>query len=163
MYQFLNSAFEKIILRESSLHRLTASACVGIFFACSPLLGVQIIVASTVSWAFGLNTALMLIMLCIVNNPFTMIPIIFIDYFVGYILLEKILHISLHSYEPVVFARFNKFLADCCSRYIAFSSFSIWNYFIGGVIFALICSIVSYPLLYALFKYIKERRRKTRS
>lgn len=159
MYRFLHTAFEKIILREPSVHKLTASSCMGIFLACSPFLGIQLLLASIISWLLRLNTALVIIVLCLVNNPITMIPIILIDYFVGYIVLEKIFHASLYLYEPAWLARFNTFISECCAGYVAAASFSIWNYFVGGVIFALICSITSYPALYALFKYMKQHHK----
>lgn len=156
MYRFLQTAFEKIVLCEPSIHKLTASSCMGIFLACSPFLGIQLLLASLISWILRLNTALVIIVLCLVNNPITMIPIVVINYLVGYVVLEKIFQVPLYLYEPAWLARFDTFVAECCARYMALTTFSIWNYFIGGVIFALLCSVISYPALYVLFKYIKQ-------
>jgi len=155
MYRFFHATFEKIIIGNQSTNILALSSCLGIFLACAPFLGIQTILAFFLSWIFRLNTTIVLIMLCTINNPLTMIPIILIDYFIGYFVTNKLFHIQFSNFEHSWLSSLNTFISEHCSRYITYESFSLWNYLIGGVIFATICSLTSYPLLYALFRRMK--------
>jgi len=128
------------------------------FIASSSLLGVQTFVALGASWLFSLNTAVVLLVLFLVNNPFTMVPIILANYAVGYIVFERLFAISFDSITPLwMLSLRDKISAKLPAGAIA--SFSIWNYLLGGMIFGLICS----GIVYIILRYVMNRSDSTKN
>lgn len=156
MRRYIECLLDRIIKIEHSSARLIASCCTGIFIACSPLLGVQTIAALGISWLLRLNGVVVFLVLFTINNPFTMVPLIVINYFIGYILFEYILHCPL-THMPVPFlGRLNTYLASCIDPLIAPLNFCIYYYIIGGFVCAGISVAITYLCLSTLFERIKK-------
>ncbi len=78
----------KRILRISATpHKVALGFAVGIFLACSPLLGVHIILAIVFSWILRGNFAAAIIG-TVFSNPLTFLFIVMVDYKIGYLCLS---------------------------------------------------------------------------
>ena len=152
-------------MAEKSSSILAASFALGTFIALSPSIPFQTPLLFGLSWLFGLNAAVTFAAVYIVNNPLTMVPIYVIDYAVGVWVFQKVLGISLTCYNPAWVERFNTFI----SKYIDIKAylgegFCIWYLLLGGVLFALVVSVASYPFLKWGFDRLRaqiEKQRRT--
>ncbi|WP_332060347.1 DUF2062 domain-containing protein [Bartonella sp. CB74] len=78
----------KRILRISATpHKVALGFAIGIFLACSPLLGVHIILAIVFSWILRGNFAAAIIG-TVFSNPVTFLFIVMVDYKIGYLCLS---------------------------------------------------------------------------
>src|SRR5581483_4812060 len=112
--EYIKKAIVKLVLAESSAEKLTLSFCLGVYLAFSPFLGFQTWLVFPLCWIFRLNITVTMTTLYIVSNPFSMIPIILAGYFVGELLLIKILHINATAYNP----SWLTWLLDFLARYV---------------------------------------------
>jgi uncharacterized protein len=134
---------------DPSPRSLALSCCLGIFIAFSPLLGLHTVMIFLLSWLFKLNTSVTFIVAYTINNPWTIIPIIMLEYFLGYFIAHDILNLDLMSYNPLFMDWVNKTLQN----YIGTETeLCLWCFIIGGTIFSLIASIIAYPVILFLFK-----------
>lgn len=136
---------------EKSPHKLAVGCCLGIFIAMSPFLGIQTWIAIPLSWLFRVNALVVITVLYIVNNPFTMIPIVLADYIVGHWIMVKWLHVDLASYNPSWIHWLELKIGPALHKYLGVTSICFWCYLAGGIILALLCSISLYPLLRFFF------------
>jgi uncharacterized protein (DUF2062 family) len=163
MKNFLKKRLDKILAAESSAQKLALSTAVGFFIAFSPYLGIQTVLIFLISWALRLNTTVVFTITYLVNNPWTMIPIVVLDYVVGRWVAESLLGIDLLKYNPGWMASVNKWLdakiGHYVRQYINVSDLSFWAYFIGGHIVALSIAFIIYPISKYFFKKLIERRK----
>lgn len=143
----------QIFAGEYSTHLIVQSCSLGIFIACSPLLGIQTIVACAACRALALSIPITLLMLNIINNPLTMVPIIWIDYATGAYIFSNIFPMNLAQFEPA----WSQKITDYCMQAIGSTSGAptsfFGNYVVGGFIFAALCTLCAYPILKLLTAY----------
>jgi uncharacterized protein (DUF2062 family) len=156
MNRWLQVIVDKVIHAEQSPRRLAASCAVGIFFACSPFLGVQTFLAIGVSMIFHLNATIAIIMLYLINNPITMIPIIILDYLTGYFFMVHLLGYEIGCTVPGFLNKIDTYVRHQLSSWFPTMQFSLLYYFLGGIIFAFVCTLITYPLLCLWFKRLKK-------
>lgn len=145
---FFRKKIDKMLASEPSPHRLSLSCAVGTFLAFSPYLGIQTVLIFVLSWLLSLNTAVTFSVVYLINNPWTMIPIVILDYLVG-AWVAGLFGINLLQYNPAWMQSFNKWINVKAGSYLAqwgIGELSFWAYFIGGHIVALACALLAYPL-----------------
>ena len=147
MKKLLKNFFAKIVARDATPHERALAVSFGLFLSFSPLLGVQTPLLFGGSWLFGLNAAVVFAIVYLVNNPWTMIPIVVLDYFVGYWLVEKFMGIDLTPYNPSFMGWLNNKIGPYIIKYLGVTHLCLWYYIIGGLIVATIISVLSYPLV----------------
>jgi uncharacterized protein (DUF2062 family) len=152
--------FHRLLLRQSDPFILAKTFCFGLFVAFSPYLGIQTIFAFIGSLFLGLDTKIVILVLYTVNNPWTMIPIAALDYFVGQWIV-KIVGIDLTAYNPSWMNLLNHKLSPYLTKYLGSTQISLWNFLIGGNMIALIISIGLYPIIKRLFIRLKEKQTHT--
>lgn len=157
MNQRLKFFLDKLLAAERSPHKLAISSCVGLFVACAPFLGIQTFLALFLSFLMRLNTTVVILVLYLINNPFTMIPIVVIDYAIGKLIFETWLHMDLRGITPTWLASIDLYFTHKISSFLPETSFCMWYYLLGGFLFALVCALVSYPLFSALFRWLTQR------
>ena len=152
MKQYIKKYLEKLLLKEKNISRLAASFCVGTFIALTPTLGVQSYLVAGLCWLAGLNIAVAVAALWLVNNPVTMVPIYVVGYAIGVWVLSA-LNIDLVAYNPWFMDRFNAFLAKFIDSEKYFGSeLCFWCLFVGGTLFGLMVALPLYPLLKRLLQ-----------
>ena len=93
-------------------------------------------------WLFTLNCAVLLTVSCLVNNPWTMVPIYATDYLVGDWLLG-FFGINGMNWNPAWVSYFNTFL----TTHVGINGVSLWSFLIGGNLLGLCISGMLYPIL----------------
>lgn len=157
MSNYSQKILQKLISAEQCPKRLTLSCCAGVFLACAPFLGIQTLLAIIFGMLMRLNTKVIVIVLFLINNPFTMIPIVIADCLTGAFLIERALGISIDSYLPEWLSSIDKVVTQKLSCIVPAGVFTFGTYLVGGLIFAFICSIPLYPILYPLFKKLLKK------
>jgi len=146
--QFSKNWLKKLLLKERSVSKLAASVCLGTFIALSPTIPVQTPLAIVLCWAFGLNIAVAVPVLYIVNNPLTLIPIYAVGYALGVWFFTWVVRIDVASYNPWWVAQCNAYISEYIDmeKYLG-SEFCFWCLIVGGFLFATLVTIPLYPLM----------------
>ncbi|OPB29272.1 DUF2062 domain-containing protein [Bartonella sp. WD12.1] len=91
----------KRILRISETpHKVALGVAIGIFSACSPFLGLHIILALFFSWVLRGNFTAAIIG-TVFSNPLTFLPIVMIDYKIGYLFLSLFGNVGEISFSQI--------------------------------------------------------------
>ncbi len=161
MFQRLRRWFEHLLLKESSISKLSASFCLGTFVALTPTIPVQTPLAMALAWLFGLNIGVAVGALYIVNNPLTLIPIYVAGYALGDWFFKNLVGIDLIEYNPWWVGRFNTFLSQYIDveKYVG-AELCLWCLIFGGFLFATMVSLPLYPLLKRVFSHISAQLKK---
>ena len=143
MTHILQRLYMKLLTYERCPQRLALSCCVGIYIAFSPFVGFHTVMAFLFSWLFALNCAVMLVVSCCINNPWTMVPIYASDYVVGDWLFY-FFGIDGAQSNPTWMIAINKFIA----KYMSIGNgLSLWAFLIGGNLLGCVISGTVYPIL----------------
>jgi uncharacterized protein len=155
----LRKRIERMVSAEASPERLARSYAIGMFLAFSPYLGIQTLLIFVIGWTLKLNTTVIFSTVYLINNPWTMIPIVILDYAVG-MWIARALHINLLAYNPSWMESVNKWLTKKIGTYLAkfgIGEISFWAYFIGGHIIAISLGLLSYLLAKLVLKKMIKR------
>jgi uncharacterized protein (DUF2062 family) len=150
MMGFFKKFFYRLLHHESNPLKLAHAFCLGIFLAFSPYLGIQTLLAFLLSWVFKLNSKIVILVLYVVNNPWTMIPIMVLDYMVGQWIMNLI-GIDLMPYNPSWMNWMNQKITAYLGKYLGVTELSLWNFIIGGNVIALLVSFSIYPFIKRAF------------
>jgi hypothetical protein len=132
----IKQALNKLLTFEKTPGRLAASCCLGMNIALSPFLGIQTFLVFPFSWLLGLRWAGVMAITYTVNNPFTMIPIVVMNYAVGHWVFERFLGLSLSAYNPSFMAWINSKIGPCINTYLGITELSFLTYILGGLLFS---------------------------
>ena len=163
MKQYIRKKFEQLLLKEKSVSRLSASFCLGTFIALTPTIPLQTPLIMALAWACGLNIAVAVAALYIVNNPITIIPIYVAGYAIGSWVLNLI-GFDLLPYNPWWIDKFNSFLSQYIdiSKYLG-ADLCFWCLILGGTLLGLIVSVPLYPLLKRMLAHLAEELEKRKT
>jgi uncharacterized protein (DUF2062 family) len=132
------------------------SCSLGCFIALSPLLGIQTPILFVLSPLFKANTWLVLTIVYVINNPWTMIPIVVFDYLVGYTLLRYLNAETLLNHNPSWMQFINNKIGPYLNSYLGIQELRIWCYIIGGIVVSCVAAIIIYPLAFKSYPRIKR-------
>ncbi len=122
------------------------SCALATYIAISPFVGLHTILVFVSSWYFKLNPALLLILSCTINNPWTMVPIYLFDHFVG-LMICNLFGIDPYAWNPQMLVCINNRLQSVLGTGI-----SIWAFIIGGNVVALTCGVATYVAIWFLMR-----------
>lgn len=142
----LKSVLNKLLTYEKTPGKLAASCCLGMQIALSPFLGIQTFLVFPLSWLLGLRWAGVMVVSYTVNNPFTMVPIVVMNYATGHFVFERFLGLSLAAYNPSFMNWVNSKIGPCINTYLGITELSFLTYVLGGLLFSFCLSWPFYPL-----------------
>lgn len=148
--QKLQQFGKNLLHAETSVCTLTRSTCLGIFIAFSPFVGLHTFMAIGLAWLLSFNISVTLMVSCLINNPWTMLPVYGCDYMFGkWVCCFWDVNIImpqgfLSFFEPFV-------------SFLGLSSHSIWIFFIGGNILSILLAIVMYLPTRWLFEKFAQK------
>lgn len=140
--QFLKNMVEK----ERCPQKLALSFCVGIYIAFSPFPGLHTVMVFVFSWLFKLNWAVVLASSCLINSPWTMVPIYATDYMVGRWLCDALFSGDMLAFNPSWMNWINQYM----SQYVGMGNMCLTSFLIGGNVLGLFFGV----LLYIPMKHI---------
>jgi uncharacterized protein (DUF2062 family) len=146
----IRSLIKQALHLDESPHRTALAFALGVFIAFSPTYGLHTLSAVFCSWAFRLNF-LAVMAGSLLNNPWTMVPILGATFWTGFQIMGipdvPALHWSDLSVE---------------SFYQQIRPYAV-PFFIGGLTLSVIGAAVSYPLAYYFVNQYRIRKAHTDS
>jgi len=146
---------KSLLLKEPSSHKLALSFSMGVYIAFSPFIGFHTIMVFIFAWLFRLNWAVVFAGSCLVNNPWTMIPIYTLDYVFGVWLFQGWLQCDLAATNPSWMCWINGQLV----HYLGLPNVSLWAFIIGGNLLGILVSVMLYPMLRFLLLHLMHEKR----
>ena len=143
MSSLIKRFFLRLLALEPSPERRARSIALGIAIAFSPLLGIQTPVLFLLAFLLHLNSGVVFAVVYAVNNPWTMIPIIALDYAVGSFIMETILGIDLRPYDPA----WADWVTTKLAYYLCVNKLCFWYYCIGGVLISIVLGVLTYIII----------------
>jgi uncharacterized protein (DUF2062 family) len=113
----------------------------------------------TLAWLLNLNLAATFAGSCLINNPWTMVPIYSADYFFGDFLVHKVFGCATVTWNPTWMNWINHQL----SVYCGISNISLTAFLVGGNILGLMVGILLYPIMKRIFIKIAVARHGVRT
>lgn len=150
MNSFGKKLIDRFIKQGVSPHKLAWSAALGMYLAISPFLGLQTLLMFILAFFLRAKTAVVFTVLYTINNPWTMIPILLMDYFFGSWLF-CLLGIDMSAYEPSWMTWFNQKLTSYLTPYLGIEQINLWPYLVGGNVLALIAAAITYPVIKKIY------------
>ncbi len=122
---------------QESPQRTALAFALGVFIAFSPVYGLHTVLVVLCTWLFGLNFVALLAG-ALVNNPWTLVPILGATYWTGALLLGHADTPTFNWNDPSFVAVYQQILPYA----VPFA--------LGGLVLSVIGAIVSYPVAYLL-------------
>ncbi|KIX85482.1 hypothetical protein J120_00700 [candidate division TM6 bacterium JCVI TM6SC1] len=141
-------------LKVRSPHSLARALCWGIYIAFSPFPLLHTVQTALCAWVCGLNFFVILAAGNMVNNPWTLVPVYSADYFFGDMLLNRILGLNSHLYNPEWMSALNTKL----SLYLGIDNVCLWSFLIGGNLLGIILALSAYPFILSISQRVMNKQ-----
>jgi uncharacterized protein (DUF2062 family) len=145
--RYLWQKIKNIMAKELCPNRMAISFSLALFVAFSPLIGLHTVMIILFCWILSLNIPFVLMLSTLVHNPWTTIPIYYLDYLVGVRIMPYVPFIP--TQNPLHIDR----LVSYVSHYITIPNFSLWTFLVGGNIFALAIGAITYPVVFYIMYF----------
>lgn len=138
MLRRLREMLHTLLMLDDTPHRIALGMAIGLFIAWTPTVGIQMLLSIPITWLARANRIAGLIGVYL-SNPFTFLPMYWIDYRLGAIVLK----------DPLTFAEFQTIVAgDGTSGWLdVFAKVGVElavPMFVGGIILGAITSVLGY-------------------
>ena len=143
----LRALLRQILHLQESPHRTALAFAIGSAIAFCPFYGFHMALVGLCTWAFKLNF-IALLAGALINNPWTIVPILGATYWTGAVLLGRSESPSFDWSE----LGFRAIYEQVMPYAVPFA--------VGGVVLSLIAAVLSYPL--ALYVIAKHRQKAAR-
>lgn len=134
----------QVLHLQESPQRTALAFALGVFIAFSPAYGLHTVMVALCTWLFGLNF-LALLAGALVNNPWTIIPILGATYWTGALLLGRT--------DTPSFDWHDLSFSGIYHQAIPYAG----PFVLGGLVLSVLGALVSYPLAY--FFFVKYRQK----
>lgn len=142
--QSLRSQFTEILHLKESPHRTALAFALGVFIAFTPTYGFHFLTAVLFAWGFRLNF-LALLLGSFVNNPWTVVPILGLTLWIGFLLLG--MPDTSVQWESLNTATFY----DALLPYVI-------PFALGGMVLSLAGLLLSYPIAFLVISQYRKSR-----
>jgi len=145
--QKIKNFFIGLLCKERSPKKLALSFCMGVYIAFSPFPGFHTLFVFIFSWLLLLNMPVVFAISCLINNPWTMMPVYIFDYVVGCWVCSSLFDSDMLMYNPSWMQWFNGHV----THYTSLSDISLWSFLIGGNILGIGSALFLYPVMLYIF------------
>jgi len=135
----------QVLHLDESPQRTALAFAIGVFIAFSPTYGLHTLMVLFCTWAFRLNF-LALMAGALVNNPWTIVPIL------GATLWTGVQVLGMQPIEPLTWTD-----VTFAAVYRQVSPY-VMPFFVGGLVLSLLGTAVSYPVAYWLISKYRVRK-----
>lgn len=136
-----------LVLKEQHSHKLAFAFCMGVYIAFSPFPGFHTAMVFVLSWLCGLNVAVVLASSCLINNPWTMVPVYVADYVFGNWVCCTFLGTNMIDFNP---SWMNGFAQWVCLK-TGIAHISLASFLIGGNLLGIGFAVLLYPIMRYIF------------
>ncbi len=151
----------KILELDDTPKEIARGIALGVFIAMTPTVGIQMLAIATVCTIAGGNR-LAGVAMAWISNPLTIVPIYWLDYFIGSMILRTRM-VTIGEIAQVVdlkstgiFSMFFEFLGNLGTMTVGLAG----PMFLGGAILGIFCAIPAYYVSVPLFAKWKEAFRR---
>lgn len=138
----LKKPVDRLLHTHDSPERTAVAFAVGVFFGFSPFIGLHTILALLVAFVFGLNRIAVLIGVYL-NSPWTLVPVAIVSTSLGYRILGKMGR----AYERFNWSQLASFhFWRDLPHQVHLHYHILYPFFVGGMILAIGCAFLAYPL-----------------
>ncbi|RME78089.1 MAG: DUF2062 domain-containing protein, partial [Planctomycetota bacterium] len=165
MFRYFKEKLQKYILLilqlKDSPESIARGVAIGMVVAMTPTVGIQMMIVLFISLFIRLNRIAGCIVVYI-SNPFTMIPIYWLDYWIGakvmgYEMITRQEFSKLFEFQTSTFyEQFLEFSRNC----LALGMEVVIPMFVGGLILGLILGIPLYPITLKAVRNYQEKAKK---
>ncbi len=142
-----NKFIRKILQIDDTPESIALGTAIGVFIAMTPTVGIQMVLALIFCTLFRANRLAGVVMVYL-SNPFTMVPLYWLDYVIGakVLAMEAVTRVSFETAFAGFVAEFQNF-----EVWAAFKSLVAVNLelalptLVGGCLVGLVCAIPVYP------------------
>ena len=131
------SLLKQVLHLQESPQRTALAFAIGTFIAFSPVYGLHTVMVIFCSWAFGLNFVALMAG-ALLNNPWTLVPILGATYWVGALLLGRSDSPSFDWHDVSFRAIYEQVMPYAMP------------FFLGGLVLSFLGAVLAYPLAYYL-------------
>ncbi len=162
---FQSKLVQRIVRINDTPQAIALGAAVGIFIGMTPTVGIQMVLMVIVGTVIRANR-LAGVAMVYVSNPFTILPIYWLDYWVGSLLLR---------FESITYDQFedtcNLFMEElhtaglltATSFFVQSHSDIAWSLIAGGVVLGIVFAIPVYPLTLQIIWAHRRHKAKSRA
>lgn len=143
--------------KKNTPQAIAKGAMAGVFLGMTPSVGFQILPAILIATALKGNRMVAVVM-TFVSNPFTVMPIYAMDFFIGKILLPEFTNISFAKVEDLI-------LDFSFSKFFNIGYETILVLWAGGIVVAIPSGILTYYIflyLVSMFRKKQEERKEAK-
>lgn len=157
------SMLHRILQLQGSAHSIALGAAIGLFVAMTPTVGLQMIIILIISLLIPANRLAGFIMVYI-SNPLTMVPIYWLDYWVGVKCLAQ-KAITRGDFEQRWFEAQAKasevgWYEGTLELLRSIGNDVLGPMFLGGAVVGMICALPAYPLTLRLVQQYRRRKKE---
>ena len=155
MLSKVRAILARLVLTECSPSRLALSCSIGVFVAFSPFIGFHTIMMLALAWFGRLNFAVVYAASHVVNNPFTVAPLYWLNHIFGKQLCQL-----LFGFLPANPLWMNWINAKII-LYTGLPGVSLWAFMLGGNLLGLMVSVMLYPIMIWIFNRMTAKQTTT--
>lgn len=144
----IRSSLRQLLHLKESPHRTALAFAIGTFIAFSPTYGFHTLSVFFCAWAFRLN-AVALMAGSLINNPWTLVPILGATLWTG-VQLTGLSHIPSANWADLSMMAFYEQIKPYAAPFL-----------LGGFVLSAIGAVVSYPVAYMAITAQRSRRTQT--
>ncbi|MEC9476107.1 MAG: DUF2062 domain-containing protein [Planctomycetota bacterium] len=153
-----SSMWRRILQLQGSAHSIALGTAIGLFIAMTPTVGLQMIIIVLISLVIPANRLAGFIMVYI-SNPLTVVPIYWLDYWVGLKCLSQT-GMTRQDFETRWIEAQSKaaeagWYEGSLELMRSFGNDVLGPMFLGGAVVGLVCALPAYPLT---LKFVRQYR-----
>jgi len=138
MRKYLRDRLHALIKLDDPPHKLALAFALGVFVACSPIIGLHVITCLALGWIFRLNK-LVILTASFINNPWTVVPLYGFCIWLGIKITGENRAVPRIAWDQLSLAK----------SYIVLKPY-LWSYVAGTLIVGAVSAVISYFLFYWL-------------
>lgn len=142
--------FRNLVMKERSPQAFAFAFSVGVYIGFSPFPGFHTAMVLAVSWLWGLSMPVVFAASCLINSPWTMVPVYAADYVVGDWVCSGLCGFDMLGTNPAWMSGFNTWL----SYYTGFQGVSLYSFLIGGNLLGIGAALALYPIMRYVFSMV---------
>jgi len=154
----LFSKLKQLFVQENtSAHDFALACAVACYVAISPFVGLHTLMSLGIGWFFDLNIPVLITVSYLINNPFTIVPILVGTYCFGYWFLHSLLEVSAVGMTPAWMVPVNTFL----KTHAGLSEISFWAFMVGANLLGILVALITYPVVKKCFNLWRSKAHHT--
>lgn len=149
LWQHSAGQLQKFKQLQGNPRYLARGVAIGVFIGFAPVMPFKSMLIITLTVVLSASTIGALVICTIICNPFTYLPLYYIAWYVGDLLLPG--HASWEMIHSTILAMMHSSMTDALTLAIQLGFQTVVVMLAGGCLIALLCALASYPIAHHIF------------